>query len=99
MRTIRLTESQINYIKSVLKEEGEINIQAKENQNGNVDGTTLRMQAQDVKRRMPGDDGNVNIVAPVNSVTECYTKKQVQEAKLRKMIAESTCYTKKSLRK
>ena len=102
MKQIRITESQLSLLKKAIKEQNEVVIDATPNPTtGKVDMSTLSKEYQTAKQSAPSADvalkvDGSDLTEGEEMETECnvYTKKQIKEAKLRKLKENCTTYKK-----
>lgn len=105
MKKIRLTEEQIEYCARKLAEQDEIKIDAQPDANGTISTQGLKTQYNNVKTKV-GSNTAVSLSVNGEDLMEDedifpndrkFTKKQLKEAKIRKMVSESKMYTKKDI--
>ena len=101
MRNIHITESQLAYclehIDEAMNQGAGIEVAAKKDSNGKVTQQTLQQQNRELDAQ---GLSNAQIVVDQDTLMEgctMYTKKQLKEARKKKLVNESKKYTKKQL--
>lgn len=99
MRNIHITESQFNKLFETLNQGAGIKVSAKTDNNGKVTQTSLMQQNHELdaqglnKAQIVVDQDTLN-----ESKYSMYTKKELKEARLAKLMSESKKYKKRDLK-
>ena len=98
-RKIHITESQLQEItKQIAKnlnEDGELNVSYQKPANGVASIPDMTTQVQNAKKAAPNADVQLNVSSKDLNITETYTKRQIKEARLNKLVKESVRVIKK----
>lgn len=104
MKKIHITEGQLNYIKSRMTEAYTVDLTKEtEAANGNVKTAWDRETSKNPTLRQQAQQGEVNAVVNPEGIDEemegkAFTKRQIKEAKIKKLQENSVVFRKKDLR-
>ena len=92
-RKIHITESQLEeitkQIANNINEDGELNVTYQKPSNGVPSVQDMSNQLRNAKQAAPGAEVNLNVSSKDLNIAECYTKRQIKEARLNKLVKES----------
>lgn len=94
-RKIHITEEQLRAVtqeiakQSSINEDGELNVSYQKPANGVASIPDMTTQVQNAKKAAPNTDIQLNVSSKDLNITEMYTKRQIKEARLNKLVKES----------